>query len=238
MKKILFQGDSITDANRTQILGQFPFGPAASPPPPNEQARRMVEILQKTVLGTGYPTMVAGELGCSVPGEYEVYNRAVSGARIVDLYAQIKRDFINLQPDIISILVGINDVAHEAAQRNGVDAAKFERVYEMLLSELKEALPGVRFIIMEPYVLRGPISEKEWDFFVSETRLRAEASKRVAEKFGASFVPLQRELEEAAATAPEFWWSMDGVHPTAAGSGFIARRWLEVFHRDFTGGDK
>ena len=210
-KRILFQGDSITDALRSRE--------------------------QDVYAGSGYPTLVAGKLGYEQPGKYEFFNRGISGNRIVDLYARIKKDLINLKPDVLSILIGVNDVWHEVEIENGVDAVKFERVYDMLLTEVKEALPDVRIMIMEPFVLHGSATEnieekpERWEYFREETPLRAAAAKRVAEKHGADFIPLQERFDEACKLAPAEYWLYDGVHPTAMGHELIARAWLETFER-------
>lgn len=211
-KRILFQGDSITDALRSRESDHFP--------------------------GNGYPTLVKAKLGYDEPGKYEFLNRGISGNRIVDLYARIKVDLINLQPDVLSILIGVNDVWHEEEIKNGVDAAKFERIYDMLLDEVQEALPGIRLIILEPFVLLGSATEntpehpERWDYFCTETPLRAAAAKRVAEKHGAAFVPLQQKFEEACRLAEPAYWLFDGVHPTAMGHELIAREWLKAFHQE------
>ena len=85
MKTILFQGDSITDAGRSYE--------------------------NDTSLGRGYATLVSARLAYDFPNEYSFLNRGVAGNRIVALYARIKRDIINLKPDYLSILIGINGVA-------------------------------------------------------------------------------------------------------------------------------
>ena len=126
---ILFQGDSITDCDRN----------------------RQIHIRQ----GFGYATMVQGQLGYECPGEYEFLNRGIGGNRIVDLYARIKADFINLKPDYASILIGVNDAWHEICWQNGVDVEKFEKVYTMLLEELLAACPDMKLFLMTPYVLEG-----------------------------------------------------------------------------------
>lgn len=112
-KRILFQGDSITDCGRHR--DQFHD------------------------LGRGYPHLIKAGLGLDCPGDYEFINRGISGNRIVDLYARIKCDFINLQPDYASIYIGVNDTWHEIASQNGVDTAKFEKIYEMLIDEIQAA---------------------------------------------------------------------------------------------------
>ena len=104
--KILFQGDSITDAGRSR--------------------ENDVEI------GVGYPLLVKASLGFESHGKYEFFNRGISGNRIVDVYARIKSDIINIKPDVMSLLIGVNDVWHEFAVENGVDAEKFYKIYDML----------------------------------------------------------------------------------------------------------
>lgn len=210
-KLILFQGDSITDALRKREDDHFS--------------------------GNGYPTLVSGRLGYDCPGEYRFLNRGISGNRIVDLYARIKCDLINLKPDVLSILIGVNDVWHEIVRENGVDADKFELVYDLLLAEVRKALPDVKILILEPFVLPGVATENNeekpdrWDRFCAEVPLRAAAARRLAEKHGATFVPLQARFDEACQKAPADHWLFDGVHPTSMGHELIARAWMEGFEK-------
>ena len=211
-KIILFQGDSITDCIRVRESENY--------------------------RGSGYATMVSGVLGAQAPYQYTFYNRGISGNRVVDLYARIRIDMINLKPDYISILVGINDVWHENSRQNGVDAEKFELVYNLMLEELKRDLPGVKIMLLEPFVLPGSAtcSNEEnpgrWEFFSKETKLRREATRRVAEKHNILFVPLQEMFDKANADAPaDGYWLIDGVHPSAAGHELIKNAWLEAFEQ-------
>ena len=110
--KILFQGDSITDAGRARD--------------------------NDVNVGTGYPLLVKAALGLEAPGEYEFVNRGISGNRIVDLYARIRRDIINVKPDVMSILIGINDTWHRADNRKWLGNDVFEANYRKVLSEIKE----------------------------------------------------------------------------------------------------
>ena len=171
MKTILFQGDSITDCGR-------------------DRERKRV--------GRGYPYLATSVLECDFPGEYNIYNTGISGNRIVDLYARIKADIINLKPDYMSILIGVNDVWHElGAHKNGVSAEKYEKIYDMLLEEVTEALPDLRIMILEPYVIHGSGSDSYYDEFRREVELRATVARRLAEKYGLPFVPLQSIFDEA-----------------------------------------
>ncbi len=203
MKKILFQGDSITDAGRSRE---------------NDADR-----------GIGYPTLVSAELGFLYPGEYEFVNRGISGNRSIDLLARIKRDIINLKPDIMSILIGVNDVGHEFMYEDGVDTEQFEKYYAMIIEEVTEALPDIKIMILEPFLLKASATEEDWDEFRYGVEKKAAAAKNIAERFGLKFIPLMRKFDDAAKTVAADYWLSDGLHPTAAGHELIAREWIKAF---------
>ena len=205
MKTFLFQGDSITDADR-QRENIFNYG-------------------------YGYPNIVAAKYLEENHNEYKFINKGISGNRIVDLYARIKIDLINLKPDYLSILIGINDVWHEIQSQNGVDNKKFKKVLSMLIEEVKEALPDIKIIMLEPFVLKGPATEENWDKFYSETKLRAQSVKEVAAEYGLSFVPLQDKFNEATKDTKTTYWLADGVHPTPAGHNLIAKALTAEFEK-------
>ncbi len=211
-KLVLFQGDSITDAGRNRELSHG--------------------------MGVGYANMVAGELGAVEPYKYIFRNRGISGNRVVDLFARMKVDMINMKPDVMSILIGVNDVWHEYNYQNGVSAEKFELVYDLMVEELLRELPGLKLMIMEPFALPGSATETteerpgRWEFFEKEVPLRAAAAKRIAEKYGLPFIPLQRMFDEVNVNAPQKgYWLRDGVHPTAAGHVLIKNAWLEAYKK-------
>ena len=212
MKTILFQGDSITDCGRDRNSA--------------------------TSHGVGYPLRVRGKLFADAPCQYNTYNRGIGGNRIVDLYARMRIDILQLKPDYMSILIGINDVWHEYTRGNGVAAPKFEKIYSMLIEEVLEELPNLKIMIMEPFVLPGSATcnteehPHRWEYFRSECELRAAAARRVAERFNLTFVPLQEMFDKVEADMPEMgYWLGDGVHPTAAGHELLTRRWLEAFEK-------
>lgn len=213
MKTILFQGDSITDCGRKR------------------------EDLNSA--GTGYALFAKSELCLEYGNEAQVYNKGISGNRIVDVYARIKKDIINLKPDYMSILIGVNDVWHEIEAQNGVDAGEFEFMYDRLITKVKQALPDIKIAIMEPYVLRHISTDNteekpdRWDRFKKEVSLRAEAAKRIADKHGLYFIPLQQKLEDAAKRLGIDVITGDGVHPKPAGHRLIANEWLKCFKENF-----
>jgi lysophospholipase L1-like esterase len=211
MKRILFQGDSITDCQRAR--DQF-YG-----------------------MGSGYPNLVKAALGTDHPGEYEFVNRGISGNRIVDLYARIKADFINLEPDYASIYIGVNDAWHEIGSRNGVATPKFEKIYTMLLDELQEALPNRKLLLIAPFVLEGKATCDTEEIPDRLTRFRtdvaekAAVTKAVAARYGLPLIELQPVFDAACEKAPADYWTADGVHPTACGHELIKRLWMDAFRR-------
>lgn len=209
MKKILFQGDSITDCDRVRT--------------------------SQNSMGDGYACLVKSQLSFEHPEKYTFYNRGVAGDRIVDVYARIKADILNLEPDYISFLVGVNDVSHEIYNQNGVSADKFEKIYGMMIEEIREVLPNVKMMILEPFCLRGKTTDNDnrvpnmWQITNREVREVAKRARRVAEKYGIPFVPLQDKFDELASQTGNDYWLKDGVHPTAAGHELIKREWIRAF---------
>lgn len=206
MKTILMQGDSITDAGRNR----------------GNDADR----------GHGYALLAAGKIMYSYPGAFQVLNRGVSGDRIVDLYARMKKDILNLSPDYLTILIGVNDVWHELAERNGVSDEKYYRLYSQLIDEVRAELPTVKIYILEPFVLPGVATNAHWDVFHKEVRLRAASAKRIAAEKGLIFIPLQGLFDGCCSQCPPEYWLSDGVHPTAAGHALICEALLSVLLPD------
>jgi lysophospholipase L1-like esterase len=209
MKRILFQGDSITDCHR--------------------------ERTDFYHMGNGYANLVKGVLGMDAPEAYEFLNRGISGNRIVDLYARIKLDFTNLKPDYASIYVGVNDAWHEIHKQNGVATEKFKKIYSMYLDEIYEACPDVKLFLIAPYVLEGAATcdtEKtpdRWSRFQKDVAEKAAAVKEIAEKYQLPLIELQPAFDKACEKAPASHWTLDGVHPSICGHEIIKRLWLDMF---------
>ena len=209
MKTILFQGDSITDVGR------------------NRERHDM--------LGWGYPRLVEAQLGFDCPGEYNFQNRGIGGNRVLDLYARIVKDILNIKPDYLSILIGVNDIWHGLDQENGTGLKRFEKVYDILLTELQEELPETKIMIMEPFLLHGINTDNRedepnrWEIFSSGVYQVAAIVKKLAQKHEVKFIPLQEKFNEATKLAPDSYWLFDGVHPSAKGHELIKREWLKAF---------
>ena len=173
--------------------------------------------------------MVKGSLGFEERGKHEFFNRGISGNRSVDIYARIKSDIINLNPDVMSILMGVNDVWHEIFFENGVDADKYYKIYDMLIEEVRAALPDIKIMIMEPFVLKGSATEENWERFDADVRLHAKMAKKISEKYNLPFIELQSGFDELAKEAEPSYWLGDGVHPTPMGHEYIKQKWIKAF---------
>ena len=207
--KIVFFGDSITDMLRDR---NYPMGTVYT-------------------LGVGYPHVVATSLSRKDPVGYEIINQGISGNRVVDLYSRIKADVWNLKPDVLSVLIGVNDVWHELDGKNGVELDRFEKVYSMLVEDTLKVLPDVKIVLMEPFVLKGAATEAQYDQFLI-VKEYAKAVKRIAEKYGTYFLPLQKKLDEYSAKYGVEPYLGDGVHPNTAGATLIGDEWVDLFFKE------
>jgi len=201
---ILFQGDSITDAGRNHEKGAMP----------NDQAG----------LGNGYAWLAAAELLVDRPqAGLKIYNRGISGNKVFQLAERWDKDCLELKPNLLSILIGVNDIWHTLNGQYHGTVEIYERDYRALLERTRKALPEVKLVICEPFVLRcGAVNDK---WFPEFDQYRASA-KRVAESFRAPFIPFQSMFDEAVKYAPPDHWAKDGVHPTASGAALMAHEWL------------
>lgn len=231
MKTILFQGDSITDCGRYRKETDKKKSSVA--------LFRDGKLFKKiTALGDGYPALVSAELENSHPGEFRFVNRGVSGDRITDVYSRIVKDIIKLKPDYMSLLIGVNDVwRNYDSDGTGTGVARFEKIYDILLDELKEEFPELKIIIMGAFVIRGTATDNRKDEpdrysrFRSDVAEMADIAKKLAEKYGYSFIDLQAAFDEAVKTVQATELSGDGVHPTSKGHQLITEKWLEAFRK-------
>lgn len=207
---ILFQGDSITDAGRSRDKDKTTA--------PNNQAG----------LGNGYAWLTAAELLVDRPADdLKIFNRGVSGNKVFQLAERWQADCIDLKPDVLSILIGVNDIWHTLDPRLGYKGTVeiYERDYQELVKRTIKTLPKVKLIICEPFVLRCGAVKESW--FPEFNRYRA-AARRVAEAHKATFVPFQAMFDEASKIAPPEHWANDGVHPSASGAALMAHFWLRA----------
>ncbi len=204
---ILFQGDSITDAGRDKK---------------NQVAN------EKASLGHGYPSVIgAGLLADHADLDLQVYNRGISGHKVPDLAKRWDRDCIDLKPDVLSILIGVNDIWHKLNGRYDGTAEVYRDGFAALLERTQKALPDTTIVVCEPFVLKcGAVLKGEW---FPEFDTRRAYAKEVATAAGTLWVPFQEMFDEAVAagTEPEKW-AKDGVHPSGEGHALMAKTWREV----------
>lgn len=206
---VVFQGDSVTDAGRNK-----------------EETRPNLP----SALGPGYAGLSASQLLEAHPeADWQCYNRGISGHKVYQLAERWQDDALALEPDVLSILIGVNDFWHTLTQNYEGTTEIYERDYRALLDRTREALPGVKLIIGEPFALRGG-SAVDDDWYPTFNAYQA-AARRVADAYEAVWIPYQSVFDEALGAAPATYWSPDGVHPSAAGNALMAEAWLDAFEQ-------
>ncbi len=197
--RILFQGDSITDAGRSRE--------------------------NDALLGAGYPHLIAAWLSAAVPDAgWTFLNRGISGNRIYDLEARWTEDCITLQPDWVSILIGINDTWRHYDSNVPSPIADFEACYRRILDRVKAETPA-HILILEPFVLPVPADRIGWR---EDLDPRLDAVRRVAREYAARLVPLDGLFSAASVQRESAFWAGDGVHPSPAGHALIAQAWIRA----------
>lgn len=192
-RTILFFGDSITDAGRR-----------AEP----EQ------------LGDGYVRLIAEHFAAARP-DLRVVNRGIGGNRTGDLIARLEEDCIDESPDVVSILIGINDVWRRYDDDDATDAEQFEANLRTILTAIRDRTDAA-VVILEPFLL--PVTDKLR--FREDLDPKIAIERRLADEFGATFVALDAVLAAAAqANGPESI-AADGIHPTPQGHRVVSETWL------------
>jgi lysophospholipase L1-like esterase len=216
MTTILFQGDSLTDANRDREG--------------KDSNRR---------LGDGYVNFIAARLMCDHPGIH-ILNTARAGDRISDLYGRWIEDTLNIEFDILSILCGVNDIGFALRMNRGADAEKFEFVYDRMLYEVKKERPQAKLVLCEPFLFKLDMNEamvgtdiiENWDLWNGHMQERRAIVKFLAEKYHGVFVPFGRMFDKVCENTPAKHWSTDGIHLTMAGNELMAREWIKCVKGD------
>jgi len=205
---VLFQGDSITDAGRKRDDNE-----------PNSQP----------AMGDGYAWLAAAEMLVDRPdADVKFYNRGISGNKVYQLAERWQQDCLDLKPDVLSILIGVNDYWHKHNGQYDDTIEVYENDYRALVKRTKEALPDVKLVVCEPFVLKVGAVDDTW---FPDFEGYPAAAKRVADEAGAVWVPFQSMLDDAAKIAPPEYWLRDGVHPTSAGATLMAHQWLRSVRR-------
>ena len=210
--RILFQGDSITDGARNQK------------PERNWDKNHMI--------GHSYAYVICGKLGCEDPMGYEFVNKGISGDNVHLLEKRWDSDCIDIAPDLLSVLVGINGNGRTDEGTYVGDAdemvSSYEATYRRILKKALDSNPNLKIVIIEPFALPVGVFARDYENFMARLSRISAAAKRVAEDFGAAFVPIQEELDALSKETDPALWLWDGIHPTERAHWLIATRWLEA----------
>lgn len=204
---ILFQGDSITDGGRNKTIMEANHGGA---------------------LGPGYPFLIAAALLNQHPDKnLKFYNRGISGNKVYQLAERWDKDCLELKPNVLSILIGVNDYWHKHNGNYKGTSKIYLDDYKQLLDKTKQQLPAVKLIIAEPFAVKG-IKAVDNSWYPEFDEYRA-AANEIAKTFDAIYIPLQTVFDKAQHLATGSYWTGDGVHPSIAGNQLMAKTWLEQF---------
>jgi len=203
---ILLQGDSITDAGRDRGVNS-----------PNANSG----------LGNGYAFVLAAYLLHEYPTyNLSIYNKGISGNKVFQLADRWQQDCLLFRPNVLSILVGVNDYWHTLTHNYTGTVETYENDYLGLLRNTKSMMPDTQIVIGEPFAMKGCSAVNE-SWFPEFDKYRA-AAKRIADEMEAIFIPYQEVFNKAAEVAPAHYWTNDGVHPSVAGCQLMAEAWKKA----------
>lgn len=208
-ERILFQGDSITDMGRGRTED------------PNH------------ILGHGYAFLIAAREGADYPDHHLTFiNRGVSGNETGDLLKRWQTDTLDLKPDVLSILIGVNDFGHAAKADVPFSVDDYEKRYDQLLTQTVAALPKVKLVLCEPFFGLGKGTQAHIDRWKATMPQMDAVVEKLAKKYRAPVVHFQKVFDDALQRAPIDYWIWDGVHPTYSGHQLMADEWKRVY-KDF-----
>lgn len=196
---VLFQGDSVTDCGRNY-----------------EDSKS---------LGTGYAYIIAAEMSRKFAGsQFTFLNRGVNGNRVVDLEERWQRDCLDLSPDYVSILIGINNTWRKYDSADPTSADAFYEGYRRLIQKaIKGGAKGI--ILLEPFVI--PVNKEQTGWY-EDLGPKIQAVRELAKEFQTIYVPLDGLFQAASTATGPAYWAEDGVHPTPAGHSLIADAWMKA----------
>ncbi|QHV93553.1 SGNH/GDSL hydrolase family protein [Spirosoma endbachense] len=201
----LFQGDSITDGNRGRNTD------------PNH------------ILGHGYAFSIASRIGADFPENgFTFYNRGISGNKVSDLEKRWQADTLDLKPNVLSILIGINDTAAVVNKpAEAMSSEQFETVYRQLLTDSKSQNPATLFVLGIPFVYPVGKRKENWELWRDDTTKRQEVVRKLATEFEAVLVDYPAVFDKAMKNTPAEYWIWDGIHPTVFAHELMAREWIK-----------
>lgn len=202
----LFQGDSITDGNRC----------------------RNTDL--NHILGHGYAYAVSSRIGADFPASrFQFINKGISGNTVPDLLKRWNEDTLALKPQVLSLLIGINDVNAEIYKNEGYQGIEdFKKGYRLLLEQTKQQNPEIIFVLGLVFVSKGTRTKDHFDDFVMGVNERNHFIKEISQEYDALLVDYPALFEKAFQKQSDEYWIWDGVHPTVFGHELMAREWIKV----------
>ncbi len=198
--KIVFFGDSITDCDRDRS--------------------------DDSSLGNGYVKVLADKLRPIYPDmDISLINKGVSGNEVCDLLARVQRDVIDLKPDAVVMMIGINNTIHQFKYGKELNFRQFEKDLIKLITMLKEA--GIVVIFLEPFLLPAPDKKRMRNVFNKEL----EIIRRVCLEMCDEFVAYDEMFNGLCESNSYTLYSEDGVHPTFKGSNLIANTAIKAIRK-------
>jgi len=203
---ILFQGDSITDAGR-------------------EKEKELPNSAGS--FGRGYAFLAASTLLNALPEkDLTIYNRGISGNKVYQLADRWQKDCLDLKPDVLSILIGINDYWHFRNDKYDGTVEIYENDLRKLIQRTRDEFPKIKLVICQPFAVTNTRAVDET--WIEPVKTFQVAAKKIADEFDAIWVPFQEVFDEAVKHAPATYWTGDGVHPGMPGAQLMAEAWLRA----------
>ncbi len=207
----LFQGDSITDGGRSH------------------------DNDWNHVMGQSYPYLIASRMWYDYRNKNLMfYNRGISGNRVKDLEARWQKDTLDLQPDVLTILIGVNDIIAIIDNTDPVTTEQLEGSYRRILDKTKASLPNTLIVLCEPFILPLGRVDKKPEVWMTEIKKQQAIVKNLSKIYNTLFVELQKPFNDACRNLPANYWIWDGVHPMPAGHELITRLWMNEVKKKIT----
>lgn len=218
-KRVVFIGDSITDGNWGNVYNY------------KKTSAERSQTDMNHIYGHSYVMLVASDIQSARPrAGHKFYNRGFSGHKLSDLAARWQEDVLDLHPDILSVLVGTNDLHAYLGSHDDedFDFDGWKEMYRQLLRRVREQNPQVKLVLCTPFVAREGSLAKSPTYGLRErmTRRMAGVVRELCEEFNAVCVPFDSLFEKLIGSEPEpSYWIWDGIHPTPAGHRRMADLW-------------
>lgn len=203
MKKLLFLGDSITDSHRLWLPSEYEG------------------------LGDGFVKMIADKLKPQ-NDDIEIINRGHDGLTLPHLIQNLERDCFCLNPDVITILIGINDVGVSMQTAVSLREQQFKTCFLEMIESIRQHT-DVTLLLMSPFIFPHPLEYQNW---IPETLYAEDVIRKAATSYDIPFCSLHDTLNKAAEAYGYDAITTDGIHLTEMGSQYICDSWMKLYESE------